>query len=63
METIDIARNARACPLPRQRDYASWTIEELRELAQQLRVRAAPAMTREELLELFAPRPATRVHH
>jgi hypothetical protein len=35
-------------------DYSRWTIEELRQFAQQLRVRDARTKNRRELVELFA---------
>lgn len=64
METIDNAAAARARGERAEIDYTTWTVEELRLLAQQLRVREATAMTRGELLELFAPpaRPASAQH-
>lgn len=55
METIDNAAAARARGDRLAPDYSSWTVEELRLLALQLRVREAAAMTRGELLELLAP--------
>ena len=61
METIDNAAAARARGERLAPDYAAWTVEELRVLARQLRVREAAAMTRGELLELLAP-PARRVN-
>jgi hypothetical protein len=44
---------------PPGHDYSRWTIEELRQFAQQLRVRDALFKNRRELIELFdgpAPR-------
>jgi hypothetical protein len=35
------------------RDYSLWTIEELRQFAQQLRVRDAGSKSRRELVALF----------
>lgn len=64
METIDNAAAARARGERPSPDYSSWSVEELRLLALQLRVREASAMTRGELLDLLAPpvRPAN-AHH
>lgn len=59
MDTIDNAAVARARGQRIEPDYATWTVEELRVLARQLRVREAGGMTRGELLELLAP-PAPR---
>ncbi len=42
-------------------DYTQWTIEELWQLASQLRVAGARSKTRRELIDLFgAPSPAMR---
>jgi hypothetical protein len=45
-------------PLPRahraQADYSQWTIEELWQLAAQMRVAGARSMNRRELIDLFA---------
>jgi hypothetical protein len=45
-------------PLPRahraQADYSEWTIEELWELAAQMRVAGARSKSRRELIDLFA---------
>jgi hypothetical protein len=38
---------------PHRPDYSVWTVEELRRLAQQLRVRDASTKSRRELVELF----------
>jgi hypothetical protein len=38
---------------PHRRDYSRWTVEELRRLAHQLRVRDAQIKSRRELVELF----------
>jgi hypothetical protein len=38
----------------RSQDYARWSVEELRQFAQQLRVRDARSKNRRELVELFA---------
>ena len=38
----------------RRPDYACWSVEELRQFAQQLRVRDARSKNRQELVELFA---------
>lgn len=40
---------------PARNDYSQWSIEELWELASQLRVAGARNKSRRELLELFAP--------
>lgn len=55
METIDNAATARARGERFAPDYSDWTVEELRLLALQLRVRQAAGMTRGELLEVLAP--------
>jgi hypothetical protein len=34
-------------------DYTAWSFEELRELARQLRISGAEAMSRRDLLDLF----------
>jgi hypothetical protein len=47
-----IATVAAAARPPRP-DYSRWTIEELRQFAQQLRVRDARFKCRRELIELF----------
>jgi hypothetical protein len=45
-------------PLPRshraQTDYSQWSIEELWQLAAQMRVSGARSMSRRELIDLFA---------
>ena len=45
-------------PLPRaerlEANYSQWTIEELWQLATQMRVTGARSMSRRELIELFA---------
>jgi len=45
-------------PLPRadrlEANYSQWSIEELWELATQMRVTGARSMSRRELIELFA---------
>ena len=45
----DAARSARLSP-----DYSQWSIEELWQLASQLRVAGARTKNRRELLDLFA---------
>lgn len=55
METIDSDAAARGRGERSGADYTTWTVEELRLLARQLRVREAAGMTRGELLELLAP--------
>jgi hypothetical protein len=40
--------------IARRPDYARWSVEELRQFAQQLRVRDARSKNRQELVELFA---------
>jgi hypothetical protein len=53
-------------PVPRthrtQADYSQWSIEELWQLASQMRVARARTMSRRELIDLFAvpPQLATR---
>jgi hypothetical protein len=55
-EPASPARSARA-------DYAQWSIEELWQLASQLRVAGARTKSRRELLELFVvPAPKTGQH-
>jgi hypothetical protein len=48
-------------PVPRahrtQADYSQWSIEELWQLAAQLRVAGARGMNRRELIDLFAVQP------
>ena len=48
-------------PLPRahriQADYSKWSIEELWQLASQMRVAGARSMSRRELIDLFAVPP------
>ena len=50
-------------PLPRahriQADYSQWSIEELWQLAAQMRVTGARGMSRRELIDLFAVSPKT----
>ena len=41
-------------PRPRHPDYSLWSIEELWQLATQLRVAGARTKSRRELIELFA---------
>ena len=51
-------------PVPRanrlRADYSQWTIEELWQLATQMRVSGARSMSRRELIELFAVPKAAR---
>jgi hypothetical protein len=53
-------------PQPRadrvEADYSQWSIEELWQLATQMRVTGARSMSRRELIELFAV-PAKAVQH
>ena len=48
-------------PVPRshrvQADYSQWSIEELWQLASQMRVAGARSMSRRELIDLFAVPP------
>ncbi|HEX7236575.1 MAG TPA: hypothetical protein VF405_06405 [Gammaproteobacteria bacterium] len=48
-------------PQPRSRrtpaDYSQWSIEELWQLAAQLRVAGARSMSRRELIDLFGAQP------
>lgn len=47
-----------AMPRPGRTDYSSWTFEELRALAVQLRIAGAERKTHRDLLELLSdPRP------
>jgi hypothetical protein len=50
-------------PLPRahrvEADYSQWSIEELWQLAAQMRVAGARSMSRRELIDLFAVPPKT----
>jgi hypothetical protein len=45
-------------PSPSATDYSQWSIEELWQLASQLRVAGARTKNRRELLDLFAVPPA-----
>jgi hypothetical protein len=46
-----------------QADYSTWSIEELWQLASQMRVAGARSKSRRELIELFAvPPPKTAQH-
>ena len=53
-------------PLPRtnrlEADYSQWSIEELWQLATQMRVTGARSMSRRELIELFAVPAKTAPH-
>jgi hypothetical protein len=51
-------------PRPRSTppDYSQWSIEELWNLATQMRVAGARSMSRRELIELFAVQPKTARH-
>ena len=53
-------------PLPRadrrKADYSQWSIEELWQLAAQMRVSGARGMSRRELIELFAVVPKGAAH-
>ena len=53
-------------PVPRanrlRADYSQWTIEELWQLATQMRVSGARSMSRRELIELFAVAPKATRH-
>ena len=53
-------------PQPRahraQADYTQWSIEELWQLAAQLRVTGARGMSRRELIDLFAVPPKSAQH-
>ena len=53
-------------PLPRahrvQADYSQWSIEELWQLATQMRVTGARSMSRRELIDLFAVPQKTAGH-
>jgi len=53
-------------PVPRahriQADYSQWSIEELWQLAAQMRVNGARAMSRRELIDLFAVPPKAAQH-
>ena len=43
-------------------DYSQWSIEELWQLATQMRVTGARSMSRRELIELFAVAPKAAQH-
>jgi hypothetical protein len=43
-------------------DYSQWSIEELWQLASQLRVAGARGMSRRELIDLFAAPPERTQH-
>ena len=53
-------------PLPRadrlEANYSQWSIEELWQLATQMRVTGARSMSRRELIELFAVPAKTAPH-
>ena len=53
-------------PVPRshrvQADYSQWSIEELWQLAAQMRVTGARGMSRRELIDLFAVPPKAAQH-
>lgn len=53
-------------PLPRanrlKADYTQWSIEELWQLAAQMRVSGARSMSRRELIEMFAAAPKAVQH-
>ena len=53
-------------PLPRanrlKADYSQWSIEELWQLAAQMRVSGARSMSRRELIEMFAVAPKAVQH-
>jgi hypothetical protein len=44
-------------------DYSQWSIEELWQLASQLRVTGARSKSRRELIDLFAAPPLKTGHH
>jgi hypothetical protein len=46
-----------------QADYSQWSIEELWQLASQLRVTGARSKSRRELIDLFAVPPPRAAHH
>lgn len=48
---------------PARNDYSQWSIEELWQLASQLRVAGARSKSRRELLDLFAPPQSARLEH
>jgi hypothetical protein len=45
------------CDRPARADYSQWSIEELWQLASQLRVTGARSKSRRELIDLFAVPP------
>jgi hypothetical protein len=45
-------------PLATRADYTQWSIEELWELAAQMRLTGARTMSRRELIDLFVPQEA-----
>ena len=53
-------------PLPRSQriraDYSQWSIEELWQLAAQMRVTGARTMSRRELIDFFAVPPKAAQH-
>lgn len=56
-----MAPSASQAGAPARNDYSQWSIEELWQLASQLRVAGARNKSRRELLDLFTPQnPAAR---
>jgi hypothetical protein len=49
-------------PTARSADYSQWSIEELWQLASQLRVTGARSKSRRELIDLFAVPPRKVAH-
>ena len=50
------------CDRPARGDYSQWSIEELWQLASQLRVTGARSKSRRELIDLFAVPPPRAAH-
>jgi hypothetical protein len=54
--------NDEQLPTARSADYSQWSIEELWQLASQLRVTGARTKSRRELIDLFAVPPRKLAH-
>jgi hypothetical protein len=59
---VDAPHAAAAAAKPARADYTQWSIEELWQLASQLRVTGARSKSRRELIDLFAVPPPRAAH-